>query len=497
MEKKRGTTYTIGVGILILVAVGFFITPLTGTLVSQRASITFGRYGNREIAYIPGNYFAQQVDRAGATLRQGDAFAVQLVWRQAFDATIAHTALLREAERAATDISERTLDRQIAQHPNFRGVDGFDVEAYRALTTQQRARFRALQRELYVRERYIDDFGTGALTPTQEVAQAQQSALEERRIDFTVVASAEITDAHIAQYVADNAGQFERLRLAVIESEDTLRGARRLRASIADDGSNFYEKRSEVESTEALSVESESEWLFFSELSERYPTARAEDVEQLRTLPLRRVSPLISFTEHEQERHAIFLVEERQSYEATPPEELSSYARAYIETRAPTFQQDLLRAAMAERQELVAAALDNVAANKSISLVDIGATNGFAVERSDYFPLNYGNVDLYPAVASDDEGYLDGLERNRDFLTSIFTATEGEVSGPIEHRGNLILFQVRDVRPVDPDEIGDFADFYQQQLARYTEDSLDSSLVQRDRIFDNFDQTYQEFIATP
>ena len=483
--------YVIGVGILVVVAIGFFGTPLAGVFThNQRAAITFGRYDSRDISYIPGNYFSEQVQQAAQGHNQGqsaDDFTARLIWRQGFDAAITHAALLKEVGRAGVDVSEKTLDRRIAQHPRFQDGDGFDVTGYRTLSSQERARFRDLQRELYLREVYTQDISDGAVLSSHESDFFRDIGLEERRIDFTIIADTQLDDEHIARYIAENESLFERIRVAVLEIEDSERNANRLRQQISDDGSDFYQRKSEIEATEDLDLNavSESEWLFFSELSDRY--LQATELEQLRTLPLRRVSPLIADGE---DRYAVFLIEQRQDYDNAEQEELYSYARNYIATRDSDYQRQLLIEGMNERRALVTA-------DGGASLAAVGLRNGFDVQSSDFFPLNYGNSDLYGIVASDDEGYLDGIERNREFLSRVFALKQGQISEPITHRNNIILFQVTEIRTVEAEQFEDFGDFYRRQVGSYVERGLDDLLVQRDRIFDNFDAIYNEFIVIP
>lgn len=488
MERKKGVLYAVGVAILIFVAIGFFGTPLAGVFGPQnRAAIHFGRYGSESIVYIPGNYFSQQLEQiAGRLIQPGqssDAFFNRLVWRQGFDATVLHLAILRQAQRSRLDISESGLDKRIAQHPRFQDADGFDSDAYRALSGQERSRFRALERELYVRETYLADLADGALLSDTESDFFKDIALEERKIAFTVVLNDEIDDDAIVEYIDTHPALFEYMRVGIIEIAGNRRAAEQLREQIADDGTNFYEKRGELNTAQELDVESESEWLFFSELDDRY--LQAEGLEQLRSLSLNEVSPLISYGD---ERYAVFLIEQRQDASQVESDELYSYARDYIDANDADYRQQQLMKLIDARKILV---------TDDASLIEVGIRNGFTVESSDYFPLNYGNIDLYTAVASDSEGYLDGVERNREFLRQVFSLERGELSEPIPHRSTLILLQIQDIRTVDPEEYDRFDEAYQNQMNTYDEDALNDALVQRDRLLDNFDEIYDELIAAP
>ena len=267
MERKSKSIYFGSIAILVLVVVGFFIGPVISAFTSnQQAAIVFGKYGNKEVRYIAGNYFAEEVNRnAFQRSQEGalDDFSRRLIWRQSFDAALTHAAILREVERADVDISAEGLDKRIAQHARFQRDGQFDVRSYRALNTQERARFRALEREQYLRERYIQGITTEVLVSSNESDFFRDAGLEERQFDFTRVTEDDIDNESLAEYIAQNEQLFERIRLAEIEINASEDEAEQIRAEITDDGSNFYEKRDEINALKELDTEAESEWLFF------------------------------------------------------------------------------------------------------------------------------------------------------------------------------------------------------------------------------------------
>jgi len=305
----------------------------------------------------------------------------------------------------------------------------------------------------------------------------------ERRIVADVSTNGQIDDNLVLQYVAENPELFERIRLAVIEVTGSEREVQEIRAQIEDDGSNFFEKQNEIEGAGDEEIAAESEWYFFAELPTLY--RGADGLEMLRGASLRRVLDPIAYGE---ERYLIFLIEERQSYQNVDEEDLYSYARDYIDLEDREYINERLIALLEEQRATVSAA-------EGGSLVEAAALSELPVVTSEFFPLNYGNLDLYPGIESDDEGYLDGVEINREFLAAVFSLEEGELSQPIAHRDNFLLLQVTDIEEIPEDEFEDFGDFYGRQLGVYIENDLEDLVVRRDIIFDNFDQIYDEVIA--
>jgi len=191
MEQRNKIIYIGSIVILAMVGVGFFITPLLDIFLrNQRAIITFGRYGSRDISYVAGNFFSEAVDTAAFQFTQQnqglDTFTTRLIWREGFNSTLTHIAILDELERSGMDISTAALDRRIAGHVRFQRDGRFDADSYRALNAQQRSRFRALERERYLREQYLRDITEALLISSGERDFFRHSALEEWGIVATV-----------------------------------------------------------------------------------------------------------------------------------------------------------------------------------------------------------------------------------------------------------------------------------------------------------------------
>ena len=94
-NRTRTPLFVGGVIILIIVFVAFFGGPLLDSGIRQQNRIVFGKYRNREVAYVVGNYFALQVAEASnRAARIGSDGSGRAVWREAFDETLFHEALL-------------------------------------------------------------------------------------------------------------------------------------------------------------------------------------------------------------------------------------------------------------------------------------------------------------------------------------------------------------------------------------------------------------------
>ena len=98
-----------------------------------------------------------------------DDFTIRAIWRQAFDATVEQTAILRALAASGLDVSQQSIDRAIASALRFQDSDGFNADLYRSVSRQDRLRFRNYQHELLKRERYLDEIGNGLLISSHEI----------------------------------------------------------------------------------------------------------------------------------------------------------------------------------------------------------------------------------------------------------------------------------------------------------------------------------------
>ena len=142
--KQSPALYIGSVVILVLVVVTF----IGGDFLSGRGpggggDLTFGYYDRAPISYIPGNMLAQYQEQAVRFYQsQGldiNNFSIGAqIWRQAFELAVAHTAILQMMKRSNYSVPERTVDRQVAQLPQFQVNGRFSSALYNQLSDSAR-----------------------------------------------------------------------------------------------------------------------------------------------------------------------------------------------------------------------------------------------------------------------------------------------------------------------------------------------------------------------
>ena len=484
-NRKRTPLYVGGIIILIIIFVGFFGGPFLELGQQQQSRIVFGKYRNREIAYEPGNYFALSLNNLASQPSQqlgaNEQDVNRLLWREAFNQTLFHEALLYLAARADLHVSEPAIDAAIATNPQFQGIDGFDPTLWRGLTQTERLRVRNQQREALIHNRVLEDIQSGILIGENEIEFVQRMAQEERKIRFAAIGPAQIQQKELKRYVAENAARFTRIRSNRMVLSGSLNEAQTIRSLIAEDGSNFSRIAQEysIDGGEGLSQEGGWYWLY--EIESQFPTV--ENIGTLLNLPAGQLSEPIS----EDELHTVFFIQERLSVEEQNQETLFEGAR----TRLRNHDTETLRRYLSE------IAIDFATiAQENNSLYTAAQTHNVAIESSNFFSINYGNSDLFPAISGDETGILEIAAYDEDFFRTIFTLQIGEISQPLLVSENFIVAQLIESRETDPTYYERFGTFYRSQSENWQEQDARRVLLKRDFIYDNFEETYAQIIIS-
>ncbi|MDC7242037.1 MAG: SurA N-terminal domain-containing protein [Spirochaetales bacterium] len=163
-QKKQQNMMVGTIIILVIVVVSFVLVPaLSGTGSGGAGSFVFGKYGNQQITFQQGNYFAQQVESVNNMYRDSLGnnsnvdFLRQLIWRSAFNQTVVRTAILDETTEAGVGVSSSGIDRAIVESGIFTNNGSFDEEAYLSASgTRIKEIRKSLEEDMKVQTFYSD-----------------------------------------------------------------------------------------------------------------------------------------------------------------------------------------------------------------------------------------------------------------------------------------------------------------------------------------------------
>ncbi len=250
LEKRHEmhpALYIFSVVILVVIVVTFVGSPVAGRL-SNYSSIPFGYYDGREIAYAPGNYFAQQYEAiqrqnqsSGTNQQQTEADIYSALY-QAFQATAVHVAVLEQAGQAGMVISEKALDKALTRYPAYLDDTGnFSEQLYNQTSVADRATTRKLERENMIASQYYTDVATEVKTSPQELAFVTAMGADERKFQFVSWLFTAFPDSEVGSYGEANRSKFVKEKVSVITITSSERDAQEIRKKLTDTPTRFAE----------------------------------------------------------------------------------------------------------------------------------------------------------------------------------------------------------------------------------------------------------------
>ena len=128
--------------VLVIVIVAFVFVPAIVPSAGASVDLSFGSYNKIPLTYVPGNYFSQIREMIAQYRQPSEDTNYQLasyqIWREAFEETVIHTAILEEMNQAGYKVPPEVVDREVAQLPQFQENGRFSTSKYRALDDTSR-----------------------------------------------------------------------------------------------------------------------------------------------------------------------------------------------------------------------------------------------------------------------------------------------------------------------------------------------------------------------
>jgi len=479
---SRNTWLYIGsVIILVIVVVTFIGAPVaTSTMGSQR--LVFGRYGNEDIMYQPGNFFARQYEVIAQSLRDaGDQTSLELqlrlAWREAFNRTVLHKAVIAEATDAGVAISEGRIDEMIASDPRFQVNGRFDADAYQATGNQDRFALRNFHRENAAFDQVIRDALTGTRFSSEEKRFVGELTGPQRSFDVVRFPFSEFPEDQVIAFVRENADLFTTIDLSVV-TLGTEEEATEVRNRANEPGNPFGDLARTYSRDVYADQDGQIGPLYGYELQQELTDPA--DLSRLLELEEGEISPLIETTSG-------WAFYQAASAPATPDEvdgDLRSEARRYMEVYEQGRIQDYVRA---EAEQFVAsAAVDGFAT--------AAGADGREILTTGFFPVNYGNSQFFGQLRSNDIPDLADAAFREDFFETAFSLDADQVSDPILLRQSALVLRLREERPVDEDDVEFITEFYDAIARQFYSDEIETAFVDEEKLEDNFVQAFNRYV---
>lgn len=469
---------------LAIVIFSFVFVPAIVPQVGAGGDLTFGYYDKVPITYVPGNYFAQVQENITqymrAALDDTNAQSVYYqIWRSAFEETVVHTAILQEMKKAGYTAPEETVDRMVAQLPQFQENGRFSAQRYRQLDSQTRISLWREVQDSIAEEHYREDM-TGLRVASGEAAFAAAMASPQRSFEMVAFPLSGYPDEEITRYAAANPALFMVTQLSRITISSSEREAQQVLSSVQD-GTLTFEDAARTHSQDSYAERGGDMGLkMVYELTSEIPeTADREAVAALRG---GEYSALLKVPAG----WAFFRAEVSPYPADTGDSSLLSKLRSYMLTFERGQMEDWLIAQAEEFSALV----------RETDFTSAALAKGLEKSGFGPLPLNYGGVDLFTALSAFSVQELTYAGSNELFWRTAFSTPVNTPSSPLVISNSVLVLFPLEETPADDSTREMVESAYASYWLSYNaERSLRSSFLGSKNLRDQFIDTFLRIYA--
>ena len=465
--KQNPGIYIGSVVILILVTVTFiggdFISG--GGLSGRGDDYIFGYYEKEPINYVPGNYFALNYENISRYYQsQGvdvnDFRISSQLWRYAYEAAVAHTAIMQIMKKSNYSVPDNIVDREVAKLDMFQENGRFSRELYRQISESTRLSIWRQKREELGKMMYFSDYAS-LKKSKGEINFIAGLSMPSRSFDMVSFIIDDYPNEEYLAYAMENSNLFNSIHLSKITINSSEREAKRILQSIKDGTVTFEDAARNHSQDNYADMGGDMGNRFFNELDSEIPVPADRDL--IFTLRRGEISDIIQTSGS----WSFFRVENevlRPDFEDdTVMERVRSHVRNFQRGRMEDW-------AISQANEFILEAQDFG--------FDSAADRRY-LERSSFgpLPLNFGSVDLFTSLDSFSISGLSAqdissLARNENFWKTVFSAQLNAPSQPLVHGNNVFVFHLTDEIESDESSVETVKTTYESWWLNYISEQL-------------------------
>jgi hypothetical protein len=485
--KQNPGVYIGSVVVLVLVVITFVGGDfLSGgkRYAGKTNDLTFGYYDNVPISWVPGNILNQYYETTFNNFRaQGydpnDRWVSYYVWKQAYDRSVIHTAIISMLKKSGYTVSEKAVNKVVLQLPQFQDNGRFSLALYNRMSDSARiALWHKTQEEIAMNVFFSDYFDL--LIPESEAKFIANMSSPARSFDFVSFDVDEYPDSEYLSYARGNSNLFDSIQLSKITISSSEREAKKILASIQD-GTTTFEDAAKAQSKDSYADRGGDMGVKYCyELDGEIP--KQEDREMIYNLGRGELSSVISTNDG----WAFFRVENELAKadfdDWSVMDRVRTYVKSYERGRMEDWAVEQANEFIAESQEL---GYNNAARWKNLGRKSLG-----------HIPLNYGSVELFTTLESFTESGLSaddlkGLSLNETFWKTSFSTPINTPCQPLVQGNNVYVFIPTEEITAEEESVESVVSNYKSQFVQHTSDqSLQKYFQSNGKLTDHFDDIY-------
>jgi hypothetical protein len=455
--KTNPLLYIGSVIILVLVTVTFVGGNVIFRAGAGDADFTFGYYDKVPITWVPGNMFANNQKRVADYYQSrgfdiNNYYTLAQIWRQAFELTVEHKAILQVMKRSNYSAPEKTVNREVARLPVFQENGQFSSALFNKMPESSRLTLLKEINEEYTKTVFYNDFYYGMITPQAEADFIGKMSSNMRTFEMAALNIEDYPETEYQAYAYANAGLFRTIHLSKITVFSSEREARKILDSIKN-GTMTFEDAARAQSQDNFSDRGgDMGSRYYYDLQSEFPNS--SDRELVFSLSRGEISDVFKIGDG----WTFFRIEEQIKSADFNDELTMERVRSYVKNSNRGLMDDW---AIAQAREFILEAVDsgfdNAARWRSLKTSTFGP-----------LPLNYGGVDLFPSLESFQESFavygltaqdITNLSGNENFWRIAFSTKLNTPSEPLV-QGSKVLVLLPIEQTEDEDNRNDITSSY-------------------------------------
>jgi parvulin-like peptidyl-prolyl isomerase len=486
--KQNPAVFIGTVVVLVLVIVSFVVVPaFVPESTNSGGDFIFGYYDKAPVSWIYGNMFAQYVDQAisyyqSQGVETSDFRVAAEIWRQAYEMAVTHTAVLQMMRKSNYSVPEKTVNRAVAQRPEFQENGRFSQALYKQKSDSARlVIWRQTQDEL-TKVMFFNDFFE-LLVPSGEMDFIANMSSPMKKFEVVFFKVDDYPESYYFSYAQEHPELFNTIHLSRITVSGE-REARKILASIRD-GTSAFEDAARDQSQDGYAD-------MGGDMGNRYSfeldseISNLEDRRIIFALGRGEISNVIKTGDN----WSFFRVENELTQADFADEAVMEKVRSYVRNFERGRMEDW---AIAQANDFISEAAESGLEN---------AARWRYLERHSFGPLpvNYGGIDLFtslesftvPGLTLQD---LQNLSRNENFWKAAFSARLNTPSEPLVHGNNVFVFIPVEEIEADEESIQRITSMYSSYWLRsITEQSLQPYFLNNEKMDDRFWDAYFRYL---
>ena len=479
--------------VLVIVIVAFVLVPaIVPSAGGPNVDLTFGYYDKIPINYVPGNYFAEYRDmiaryRQNSMNTENSSYLNYQIWREAFEATIIHTAILQEMKKAGYTAPEKIVDRNVAKLPQFQENGRFSPALYRRMDDNARLSLWRQVQEETAKEHFRSDV-MGLLAPAPEGEFIAKMAAVQRSFDMAIFPVDAYPESGYESYIQEHPDLFRSVHLSMITINTNEKEAQKILDSVKNGETTFEDAARSYSQDGYADRGGDMGIRMVYELNMDIPEEAAG--EQTAALAKGEYSDIIRTGLGWSFFHANEAVQEADPSDSAVIEKVRSYVRNFERGR-----------------------MEDWAVAQAESFIDLVNEIGFeeALARQEMekrsfgpIPLNYGSVNifpsesvnLFPAISSQPVAELSYSATDENFWKVAFSTPVESLSPPVVQGSNVLVLRVTEETEIEAEAIESIASVYNSYWARYAMTALQQHYINSPKLEDHFNDIYSRYFRS-